>query len=196
MKVQVKICGIRSLRSALAAVTGGADFIGFNFVPASKRYIDPEMCQTIIGQIKGKIKIVGVFQNAPVDQVNTIAAMLDLDFVQLHGEESDAYMKKMNRPVIKSTNIYNVPANETARYILLDRIKQGQGSLVDFSRAEEFAKQYKIFLAGGLTPDTVALAIKKVKPFAVDVAGGIETDGKEDEQKINRFIANAKGVVL
>jgi phosphoribosylanthranilate isomerase len=196
MKVKVKICGIRTLESAQAAIAGGADFIGFNFVSSSKRYIDPEICHTFIDEIKGRVKIVGVFQNAPVDYVNSIAELLGLDFVQLHGDESAVYIKEINHPVIKSINVNNLLVNESAYYLLLDRINQGQGRMVDVTRAKEFASKNKIFFAGGLTPDNVASVIEKVKPFAVDVASGIETNGKEDLQKINGFISNAKGVNL
>jgi len=194
--MKVKICGIRSLASAQAAIDAGAEFIGFNFVPTSKRYIDPNVCQIIIDQIRGEIKIVGVFKNAAVDEVNNLARQLGLDYVQLHGEEDDEYIKQIDAPVIKSSNGIQNTTYKHATFLLLDRKEQGQGSMVAVDFAKYLAKRNEIFYAGGLTPDNVIAIIEIVKPYAVDVAGGIETNGKEDVDKIKAFIANAKGVTL
>jgi len=195
MKVKIKICGIRSLDSAKVVVAGGADFIGFNFVTSSKRYIDTEVCKTIINDIKGKIKTVGVFQNASIERVNTIADLLDLDFVQLHGKENEIYMKKINRPIIRSIHSTDFVKSVNTKFLLLDREKQGRGNMFDLKEAKKIAVQFEIFFAGGLTPENVVSVIEKVKPFAVDIAGGIETDGKEDFKKIKEFIARAKGAI-
>jgi len=196
MKVQVKICGIRSIESALAAVSAGADFIGFNFVPSSKRYIDPKICRELINHIRNRISVVGVFQNQPIDEVNMIADMLNLDFVQLHGEEDELYIRKISRPIIKRIDGANIAQNVKTKFQLLDRKKQGKGDMVDLEKAKNLAAQFDIFFAGGLTPENVVAVIKKVKPFAVDVSGGIETNGKEDSEKIKQFIKNAKGVEI
>jgi phosphoribosylanthranilate isomerase len=196
MKVKVKICGIRSLKTAQAAIADGADFIGFNFVHSSKRYIDPEVCLKFIDTIKGKILVVGVFQNQPSSDVNRIAAMLDLDFVQLHGDENNEYIRKINRPVIKSLQRLPISKKLQAQFLLLDRVNQGEGSMIDFTDAKKIAMKTDIFFAGGLTPDNVASVIKKVKPYAVDVASGIETGGREDMHKIKLFIKTAKGVTI
>ena len=83
-----------------------------------------------------------------------------------------------------------------AKYLLLDRIKRGEGDMVDFKNAAKLASKFPIFLAGGLTPDNIAKAITNVRPFAVDVAGGIETNGFQDLEKLKLFIKNAKGVIL
>jgi phosphoribosylanthranilate isomerase len=196
MKVKVKICGIRSLETAEAAIAAGADFIGFNFVPSSKRYIDPEVCQKIIDHIKGKIKIVGVFRDSSFTEVNDIAKRLDLDYVQLHGHEDDSYIKQIELPVIKSLHEAGKRRDIKAEFLLLDRADQGKGKMVELNFAKHLAGRKEIFFAGGLTPDTVASVIAYVKPFAVDVAGGVETNGKEDNEKIKLFIRNAKGAVI
>lgn len=196
MRVKVKICGIRSLDAALTAVTEGADFIGFNFVSASKRYIKPQAAKKIIDHIKGKVHVVGIFQNAPFEEVNDITRKLNLDFVQLHGNEDNTYINQIAVPVIKS--IYEFQPSDTisAEFLLLDRKQQGQGEMVDFNFARNLTVNKKVFFAGGVTPESVASIIKQVKPFAVDVAGGIETDGKEDLNKVTAFIRNAKGVTI
>lgn len=196
MKVKVKICGIRSLHAALVAVTEGADFIGFNFVPTSKRYIKPEAAKKIIDHVKGKVHVVGIFQNAPFEEVNDITRKLNLAFVQLHGNEDNAYINKIAVPVIKSIHEFQPSDTISAEFLLLDRKQQGQGEMVDFNFAKHLTVNKKVFFAGGVTPESVASIIKQVKPFAVDVAGGIETDGKEDLDKVTAFIRNAKGVTI
>lgn len=203
MNVNVKICGIRSIDSALAAIEAGADFIGLNFVPTSKRKIDDKTASEIIGAVKGQVKIVGVFQNELASVVNDKAKRLQLDFVQLHGEEDAAYCKQIEANVIKaiaikSTNNVDEVIESMKKldvpFYLLDREKQGEGESVNLQNAHKIAQVFEVFLAGGLTPENVAERVKEVKPFAVDVAGGIETDGKEDFEKIRQFVLNVKGI--
>ncbi len=203
-RVKVKICGIRSLEAAQAAIDAGADFLGFNFVRSSKRYIKPEIAKKIIhesrimNQESRQIRFVGVFQNQSVDRVNAISDLIGLDYVQLHGEEDDTYIMQMKKPVIKSisSEISYFVRNDKVEYFLIDRQVQGQGEMVNVEKAKEMSEKFKVFLAGGLTPDNVAAIVKEVRPFAVDVAGGIETDGKEDLEKIKKFVKNAKNVIL
>lgn len=191
MKVKVKICGIRTVKAAQAAVDAGADFLGFNFVPSSKRYIHPDAAKKIIDRIKRKTQIIGVFQNQTVDKVNKIAAMLSLDFIQLHGSEDSTYIFQVKFPVIKSFTLLDNPQNIHASYLLLDRVNR-KGDMVSFPKAAELAKNFSLFLAGGLTPENVKDAIKMVMPFAVDVASGVETNGQQDLGKIKLFIERAK----
>ena len=195
MKVKVKICGIRTIEAAKVAVDEGADFLGFNFVPSSKRYIDPSDAKRIIKKIIGKLKVVGVFQNAESTYVNELILSLGLDFVQLHGNENNEYIDQVKVPVIKAINIYDQLQELHADYFLLDRVKQGEGEMVDLEKGSQLASKFRLFLAGGLTPDNVVELIKQVRPFAVDVAGGIETNGKEDQNKIRAFIKKAKKVI-
>lgn len=178
MKTKVKICGIRTLESAQTAIDAGADFLGFNFVNSSKRYIKPETAKKIISQLKSKAKIVGVFDNAEINYINKIAKLLNLDFIQLH-----------ERRIIKSTKDKTI-------YQLIDRKKQGAGQMLDLNKAKTLAENSKVFFAGGLTPANIQQSILYVKPFAVDVASGIETNGLQDNKKIKEFIANAKGVII
>jgi len=200
METKVKICGIRHFQSAQAAIDAGADFLGFNFVNFSKRFINPMKAKLIIDALGKKIPVVGVFQNASIDEVNEHIRYLKLPFVQLHGDEDDTYMKKIHADVVKTITISDLKNNELSgnkkiRFYLLDRNVQGQGEMVDANQAKLLAEQVPVFLAGGLDHTNVAEIIKNVKPFAVDVAGGIETDGMEDLEKIKKFIMNAKGVL-
>ena len=205
MTVAVKICGIRSVESALAAIDAGADFIGLNFVPTSKRKINEGTAREIVEAVEGQAMTVGVFQNADSVYVNTLARSLDLDYVQLHGTEDAVYCSQMQTKVIKALSLkQNVDVHALLREMkeldvslfLLDRAVQGSGSAIPVQVAERLAQEFEVFLAGGLLPDTVAGVVKKIRPYAVDVAGGVETDGEEDIIKIKQFIMNAKGVIL
>lgn len=217
MRTKVKICGIRSFEDAKHAIDAGADFLGFNFVSNSKRYIEHQKAEKIINKltmdnVQLTVKFVGVFQNHPVNEVNEITDFLGLDFVQLHGEEDGEYMKEIKANIIKKLVIstvvkgffltelkeqvsgkrFRTSGNDNIKYFLLDRAMQGQGEMVNLEYAKEIAKQFPIFFAGGLTPDNVASVVASVAPFAVDVAGGIETDGKIDYEKMNFFINEVK----
>lgn len=178
MSIKVKICGIRTLEAAQTAINAGADFLGFNFISTSKRYINPELAKKIIGKLKKSAKIVGVFQNEKASFINKSISDLDLDYVQLH-----------EKKIIKSMK-------DKAIYLLIDRKKQGAGQIPDLDKAKTLAQRSKIFFAGGLDPNNVAEIVKKVKPYAVDVAGGIETNGIQDSKKIKSFIKKVKGVII
>ncbi len=205
MKVQVKICGIRSLEAAKAALVAGADFVGFNFVESSRRRISPKDAKEISGKIKGQIKTVGVFQNADLDYVNELVESLGLDYVQLHGNEDPKYVKGVSTKVIKTISMVknvsfdrysNLMKKYEAAYFLLDRETQGEGDMIGSENAKKIADKFPVFFAGGLNPENVSTIVKKVKPFVVDVAGGIETNGIQDIDKIRLFIELAKGVSL
>lgn len=192
MRVRVKICGIRTVEAAIVACDSGADFLGFNFVPGSKRKISREKAKEISAFVKGKIALVGVFQNQTIEEVGSIAKEVGLDFVQLHGQEDNPYIEKIQLPVIKSFTLHDNPENIQARYVMLDRVIQGQGDMVDLEKAAKIAQKFSLFLAGGLTTENVAEVVFKVKPYTVDVAGGIETNGVQDLEKIKLFIERAK----
>lgn len=196
MKVKVKICGIRSLKAAQAAIDAGADFLGFNFVLSSQRYIDPSKALEIIKLIRGKTRLVGVFQNADLKNVNVMAVNLGLDLVQLHGNEDNEYISKVTKPVIKSVSLSKRIQRIKAAYFLLDRIKRSRGEMVNLKKAAQLAINFPIFFAGGLNSDNVASIIARVRPQAVDVASGVETNGEQNLEKIRMFIRNAKGVKI
>lgn len=196
MTVKVKICGIRTLDTAQKAVSAGANYLGFNFVATSPRYISPKTSAAIIAKVKGRVYTVGVFQNAPTDMVNHLASQLKLDFVQLHGNETRAYIENVTTPVIKAITADDDPQKYTdVHYFLLDRPGK-KGNPVDQQIASDIAKEFPLFLAGGLTPGNVASAIAVVHPFAVDVASGVETDGGTNPDKVTTFINQAKKTSL
>jgi len=201
MKTKVKICGIRTSEQAFIAYEAGADFLGLQFVPSSKRVVDVAEARKMSDRLKGKIPLVGVFQNQPPDEVNRISREINLDYAQLHGNEDIEYCKKMVVPVIKSFCLpFGFDPADTlvlmkkyiAAFFLIDREKRGEGKMLPIKNAALLANTYPVFLAGGLTPENVLEAVKNVKPYAVDVASGIETEGIPDSGKIRLFIQHAK----
>lgn len=198
-RIKVKICGIRTTEAAITAVNAGADFIGFNFVSSSKRYIHPDAAKAIADTVRGRVKLVGVFMDMPIEEVKAIIAYVGLEFAQLHGGEDTEYVRKVPVPVIKRIHMSDIKVNlykVSARHFLLDRDVQGRGDVIPTQQAEGFAKSLSLFIAGGLTPENVQSAVSGIRPFAVDVAGGIETDGEQDAKKIRLFIKRAKEIVL
>ncbi|MEI6532444.1 MAG: phosphoribosylanthranilate isomerase [Candidatus Roizmanbacteria bacterium] len=204
MNTKVKICGIRSVASANAVSQFGGDFIGFNFVPTSKRYILPKDAKNIIKKTGSYIKYVGVFRDQRVEDVDEISQLLNLDFVQLHGNESREYCNRIKREVIKvfslssKFNIKEVQNNISVyntKYSLVDRKVQGEGDMLDLEQVSQLCKKNIIILAGGLNIENISMVIERVHPFAVDVAGGVESEGREDVDKIRQFILSVKNNV-
>jgi phosphoribosylanthranilate isomerase len=197
----VKICGITTLETAQAAVSAGADIIGFVFAE-SKRRISPVDAAFIRKKLIGDVKVAGVFVNESPSEINRIHSIVGLDYIQLHGEESPEYVKNMPCQVIKAFEMKSKDRIEEAQlfpaaYYLLDsprgKYRGGNGVSFDLELLKDSTlPRNQIILAGGLTPENVKEAINKAKPAAVDVSSGVETEGKKDIEKIRSFIANAK----
>ncbi|WP_236614603.1 phosphoribosylanthranilate isomerase [Sporomusa ovata] len=182
----------------MAAKKFGADLLGMVFAP-SKRRITVEQAQKISRQVSG-IKKVGVFVNAPLSEVQSVARECWLDYVQLHGDESPEYCSQVGYPVIKAFRIsheFSVTAfaGYQPAWTLFDSFSAGQqggtGIAFDWQQAQVLVQQAPrpLLAAGGLTPDNVTKAIQMLKPDGVDVSGGVETNGVKDIAKIERFIA-------
>lgn len=193
----VKICGITSFEAAAVAEEAGADLIGFVFAP-SRRQISVRQA-AIIAQSVPRVGKVGVFVNSPLAEVQEIAEVCKLDFVQLHGEESPDYCRDVGIPVIKAFQVgVNFDISQIARYdaerILLDTLVDGQvggtGKVFDWQQGAALIGeiQQPVLVAGGLTPDNVDQAIRLMNPQGVDVSGGVETGGSKDSEKIRQFI--------
>lgn len=196
--VKIKICGITNLGDAKASAKLGVDFIGFIFAKSPRR-ITPSKAKKIIEQLPASIKKVGVFVNEKAETVNNISGYCGLDLVQLHGSEPPSYLKKIGRPVIKAFRIRDKRSlNQLSRYkakaFLLDTYKKGKpggtGETFNWDLAIA-AKRYRrpVFLSGGLNPENILDAMKKVRPYAVDVSSGVEKKpGKKDIKKLNKLI--------
>ncbi len=199
--MKTKICGIQSIQDAQIVLQSGADFIGINFVRNSKRFVTLDTGREIIQYIHSTgsdCQTVGVFQNQTCDYVNMFADNVGLDFVQLHGNETPEFCNSIERPVIKAFALKpRFDVEKISRYMnkykvahfLVDRYEQGEGEPLRVDRLSELAKRNLFFLAGGLTPENVKSIMLVVKPYGVDVAGGIETSGNIDKSKVNTFIS-------
>lgn len=209
--VKVKICGITNLEDALAAAEYGADALGFIFYEKSSRYITPADAIPIIKKLPPFITTVGVFVNEPVDKVKQVKGLTGIDIIQLHGDETPEMCGAIGNKVIKAFRIggkgqgardkaiLEAIAHYPASAYLLDTHREGlpggTGETFDWNLAVKAKRYGRIILAGGLTPDNVAEAVKKVRPFAVDVSSGVEKrPGKKDLNKVKKFIERAKNI--
>jgi phosphoribosylanthranilate isomerase len=198
---KIKICGIKTIQDALAAIDAGADLLGFNFYPKSPRYVEVGMCRNIMSVVRqiGRVKCVGVFVNAPVDEILATMDTLGLSLAQLHGDETPETMKALDGKAFKAfrgvTDVETdkrMIADGTPAFLVDAAVKGvygGSGVTADWSGAAELAKTYPLLLAGGLTPENVAYAVRRVKPWGVDVASGVEcAPGEKDPVKMKAFV--------
>ena len=198
---KVKICGITNVRDAKAALDAGADYLGLNFYKGSKRYITPAAGKKIAQALKGTgAKLVGVFVNESPERVAEIARSVGLSHAQLHGDETPEQVTgiaKVGMAVIKALRVgpdfrtEQLGEYPRAKALLLDGFdpydRGGSGKTFDWHRASGIAGKKPLFLAGGLTPENVAEAIRIAQPYAVDVCSGVESalsPRKKDAVKI------------
>jgi phosphoribosylanthranilate isomerase len=198
--VRVKICGITCVEDALAAVSFGADALGFVFAPSPRR-VSPDRARAIARELPPMVITVGVFVNAPLEWVREVQCLCGLSVVQLQGDEDEQATMLFGPRVIKALAVRPDRTIGEDSYpgatILLDAYsadaRGGTGRTFDWSLATELAKKRPIILAGGLTPDNVLDAVRVVRPYAVDVSSGVEMDpGRKDHEKLERFIRRAK----
>jgi phosphoribosylanthranilate isomerase len=208
MRVRIKICGITNLEDARMAVDAGADALGFVFVATSPRAVSPRHVAEIARNLPARILRVGVFVNAaPTTILQTVSACR-LDAVQLHGDESPEFCDAMAPfPVWKAFRVRGrealqqlAPYRDVTAAWLLDSFVEGQpggtGATFNWDLAREAQRlAHPVVLAGGLTPENVAEAVRQVGPAAVDVSSGVEgSPGRKDAEKVRRFIAAARSV--
>ncbi len=199
----VKICGITCEEDAQAAVSAGANALGFVFWPRSPRVVDVERAGAIIAALPAGVASVGVFVDQPASEVNDIARRAALTLVQLHGSETDEYARLMSRPVIKAVaiegdrvpNVDGWRADVTILLDVHDPVRRGgTGKTIDWAAAARVARQRKILLAGGLNPENVSEAIARVRPYGIDVSSGVETSpGRKDHQRIKALFEAVHG---
>ena len=202
----IKICGIKTWKDARAAIEAGADFLGFNFYSKSVRFIEKEKCEEITNFLKKEfpqIKLVGVFVNSPVEEIKNILDVCSLDLAQLHGDETPEIFSRLAPRAFRAFR--GIPENfsgyerSEAPVMLIDAavkgIYGGSGKTADWSAAEKLARKYPLLLAGGLTPENVAEAVRRVKPWGVDVASGVESaPGEKDAEKMSAFVKAVREV--
>lgn len=204
--VKAKICGIKNLQDVQAVNKHKPDFAGFVFYPLSKRYVSFIVARQLKAALNRHIKTVGVFVNAPMEEIAAAAELGIIDLVQLHGDEGNAYIAELKKicklPIIKAVRVQD--ENDIKRadyyncdYLLFDTYSQSAYGGTGRQFNTQLLKGVKIhkpyFIAGGLNADNVRSALKGLKPFAADVSGGVETDGGKDAAKIKAFIKQVKG---
>ncbi len=199
--VRVKICGVTRLEDALAAVRLGADALGFNFWPRSKRFVAPETAGAIVRRLPPGIAAFGVFVDPTRDEVLAAVAASGVGVAQLHGDEPPELCLSLPVPVVKAVRIASSRdlaqlASYEVRAFLFDAPSAGyggSGATCDWSLAAEVARELPVLLAGGLAPDNVAEAVRTVRPLGVDVASGVESaPGVKDVARMEAFIRAAK----
>lgn len=199
MRVRSKICGITRVEDALAAVEAGADAIGLVFYARSPRAVSVEQAQAIVAALPPFVTTVGLFVNMPRDQLQAVLRQVPLDLLQFHGEESPADCEGHGRPYMKALRVrpgQDVAAMmapyASARGLLLDTFVEGvpggTGAVFDWSLVPQRSGR-PIILAGGLDAGNVVAAIRQVRPYGVDVSGGVEAaKGIKDAEKIRAFV--------
>jgi phosphoribosylanthranilate isomerase len=204
--MKVKICGLRTLESALFALDAGAELLGFNFYPPSPRYIAPAGCAEIVSTLRQRgytAGLVGVFVNTAPEWMSAVLEQCHLDLAQLSGDEPPATLAALPGRAYKALRPASLAGlqDDLAQYApstnapawLLDANRPGgyggTGQTADWRLARNLAGQAPILLAGGLTPDNVAEAVRQVQPWGVDVASGVESaPGIKDPARVTAFI--------
>lgn len=196
---KIKLCGLSRLCDMQAANRLRPDFIGFIFAPKSRRYVAPEQAAKLKAQLRPSIQAVGVFVNERPEQVAALLASGTIDLAQLHGQEDEAYIAALrsltDKPIIKAFRIdthedVELANRSSADYVLLDSGNGGTGTVFDWNLLQGINRPY--FLAGGLNPNNAEEAVRRLKPYGVDVSSGVETEGLKDENKMTAFVAAVK----
>ena len=206
-RVRVKICGVTNREDALAAIALGADALGFNLFSGSKRFLDLDREAAWMQALPPFVARVAVLVNLPLDDARRIAERPEIDLLQFHGDEDAAYcaeFARLGRPFVKALRLREAASVEMADrfstpHVLLDAHAGaafgGTGTLIDLALAAECVRRHpalRIILAGGLKPENVGAAVRAVRPYAVDVASGVETDGdarRKSAERMTRFFA-------
>lgn len=199
-QVKVKVCGMTSLEDALMAVGFGADAVGFVFYRKSPRFVTEKLVKSIV--LPPFVNKVGVFVNETAERINRIADACRLDTIQLHGDESPAFCRKLRRRVVKAIRLRDaqslelMPRYEVDGFLLdayAEKIPGGTGLTCDWKLALRARKFGPVILAGGLNPGNVEDAVNQVQPYGVDVCSGVEkSPGKKDRAKVRDFILAAR----
>lgn len=204
-KVKIKICGLRTPADVAAVNAVLPEYAGFIFVPMRRRYVAPAQAAILCQQLDPRIRPVGVFVDARVEEIVEVLTHCPLDMVQLHGSEDNDYIAMLraayqDRFAVESRELCIVKAfrvedaddirraeASAADEILLDHGAGGTGERFDWTLLQHCRRRF--FLAGGLTPDNVEDAIRVAQPYAVDASSSLESDGRKDPEKIRRFVA-------
>lgn len=207
MRTRVKICGITNLQDAHTAVAAGADALGLVFYPASPRYVSPALAREIARSVPALVTVVGLFVNASAEEVREVISQVPLQLLQFHGDETADFCQQFNLPYIKAIRVHAGSnllqyASQFAesRALLLDAFVEGlpggTGQQFDWNLIPR-AFPKPVILAGGLDASNIRQAIHAVKPYAVDVSGGVELrKGIKCKHKITAFMQGVSNATL
>lgn len=202
MSTKIKICGLTRAQDIQTANALQLDYIGFVFTPKSKRFVAPEQAKQLRRQLAPGIRAVGVFVNAPPEQIAALLADGTIDIAQLHGQEDAAYIARLRSltraPIwqafrIESTEDISRANASPADLVLLDHGAGGTGERFDWTLLHGMARPF--VLAGGLTPQNAAEAIAQARPYAVDASSGCETNGVKDPAKMLAFVNAVRNTI-
>ena len=194
MMTRIKLCGLTRLCDIEAVNELLPEYVGFLFWPKSRRYVPAELAESLRKSLAEGIQSVGVFVDEKPENIAVLTKNGIIDVIQLHGHEDNEYIQNLreitSRPIIKAFRItsrldIDSALQSKADYVMLDS-GTGTGRAFDWELIRDFYRQY--FLAGGLSPENVNEAVRRLKPFAVDVSSGIETDGLKDREKMRAFV--------
>ena len=196
----VKICGVTTEEDALLAVGMGADALGFNFVPGSSRQIRTAAARDIVRRLPGGVMTVGVFRDELKERVVEVIHEVGLQAAQLHGREpagDSSWVAQRVPYLIKAFTAGDAAIDRLKEYsvtaVLVDAPEPGSGDVFDWSMLDGRERGRPLILAGGLTPENVAQAVRVVRPWGVDVASGVESSaGTKDPMKVREFVRNAR----
>ncbi|MCR5517605.1 MAG: phosphoribosylanthranilate isomerase [Lachnospiraceae bacterium] len=197
---KIKLCGLRRSEDILVANELKPDYIGFVFAKKSRRYVSPSEAYRLKSMLAPGIEAVGVFVDESVDTVYEYLSRGIIDIAQLHGHEDDDYIRKLkaltDKPVIKALKVESKEDIEVANQSVADMVLldggAGDGKTWEWSLIKCIKRPY--FLAGGLDESNIEEAVNVLKPYAVDVSSGIETDGVKDPDKMKRFVEKVRKV--
>jgi len=200
--MRIKLCGITSLDDARRCVDAGVDALGFIFVPGTPRHVTAETAARIIETLPPFVTPVGVFWDHPAGQVKAIAEECRLGALQFHGDEAPEDLLEHRLPLIKTlkvagaADLARMPEYRVAAFLLDSPARWSEGAArppIPWDVAADAARRYPVLLSAGLTPDNVALAVRRVRPYGVDVNSGVEArPGRKDPAKVRRFVAEAR----
>ncbi|MGP0629539.1 phosphoribosylanthranilate isomerase [Nitrospina sp. 32_T5] len=202
--VKVKVCGMTSLEDTMHAVECGADAVGFIFFKKSPRAVTARQAKAIAEKLPPFVQRVGVFVNETAEVIERTVKTCGLDVVQLHGDESPAFCKRIAARVVKAIRVKDAESVKgLSRYavdaFLLDAYKEGEwggtGERFNWSLVKQARRHGPVILAGGLDPENVAEGIRVCRPYGVDVCSGVESKpGKKNRNKVRKFIEAVKGM--
>jgi len=208
LRTRVKVCGLTREIDARAAVRAGADALGIILAPGHLRSLSLKQAAKVFAKVPPTVVRVGVFVDAPLEEVSKAVEVLELNEVQLHGSEGPMYCASVAVPVVKTFRVgpgfdpdRMLPYKGAVAAVLLDTLVEGaaggSGKSFDWNLAREVPDIAPVCLAGGLRPENVREAVRRLRPAGVDVSSGVESaPGIKDEEKIKRFIAEVRAADL